>query len=51
MIKQEWHSILKALKKARYWLYKIRFILKTDANVLVTQLNQLGTDLSGAQVI
>lgn len=46
--KQKCRRILKALKKVRYWLYKIRFVLETDARVLVAQLNQLDTDLSGA---
>ena len=38
------------MKKVRYWLYRIRFVLETDANVLVAQLNRLGTDLSRALV-
>ena len=37
--KRECRGVLKALKKVRYWLYGVRFILETDANVLVTQLN------------
>ena len=38
------------MKKVRYWLYRVRFVLKTDASVLVAQLNQSGTDLPGALV-
>ena len=48
--KWECWGVLKALKKVRYWLYGIRFILKTDASVLVVQLNQLGTDLHGVLI-
>ena len=43
--KWKYCSILKALKKVRYWLYGIRFILKTDANILVVQLNWSNTNL------
>ena len=48
--KRECRGVLKALKKVRYWLYGVRFILETDASVLVAQLKQLGTDLLGALV-
>ena len=48
--KRECRGVLKALKKVRYWLYGVRFVLKTDARVLVVQLNQSGTDLHGALV-
>ena len=48
--KRECRGVLKALKKVRYWLYGVRFVLKTDARVLVAQLNQSGTDLPGALV-
>ncbi len=37
--KRKCRGVLKALKKVRYWLYWIRFVLKTDARVLVAQLN------------
>ncbi len=37
--KRECRGVLKALKKVRYWLYGVRFVLKTDARVLVAQLN------------
>ncbi len=49
-IKRECRGVLKALKKVRYWLYEVRFILETDASVLVAQLNRSGTDLPGALV-
>jgi hypothetical protein len=32
--KRECRAIFKAFKKFRSWLYKIHFVLKTDANVL-----------------
>ena len=48
--KRECRGVLKALKKVRYWLYGIHFILETDASVLVAQLNRSGTDLPGALV-
>ena len=40
VIKQKSYGVLKALKKVRYWLYGVRFILKIDANVLLAQLNR-----------
>ena len=48
--KRECRGVLKALKKVRYWLYWVRFILETDASVLVAQLNRSGTDLPEALV-
>ena len=41
--KRECRGVLKALKKVRYWLYGVRFILETDASVLVAQLDRSGT--------
>lgn len=37
--KRECRGVLKALKKFRHYLYGVRFILETDASVLVAQLN------------
>jgi hypothetical protein len=48
--KRECRGILKALQKLRFWLYGVHFILETDANVLVAQLNRAATDLPGALV-
>ena len=48
--KRKCRGVLKALKKFRYWLYGVRFILETDVRVLLAQLNQSGTDLLGALV-
>jgi hypothetical protein len=48
--KRECRGVLKALKKFKYQLYGVHFILETDANVLVAQLNKGATDLPGALV-
>ena len=48
--KRECRGVLKALRKVRYWLYGVQFILETDASVLVAQLNRSATDLPGALV-
>ena len=42
--------MLKALRKVQYWLYSVHFVLETNANVLVAQLNQSATDLSSTLV-
>jgi hypothetical protein len=46
--KREYRAILKTFKKFRFWLYGVHFVLKTNINVLATQLNKLGTDLPSA---
>ena len=38
-------ELLKALKKIHFWLYKIRFIIEIDANILITQFNRFVADL------
>jgi ribonuclease HI len=48
--KRECRGVLKALQKLRFWLYGVHFILETDANTLVAQLNRAATDLPGALV-
>ena len=48
--KQECENILKMLKKCCDYFYKIHFILKLDANILITQLNWLVNDLLKALV-
>ena len=45
-IKRECRDLLKALKKIRFWLYKVRFIIEIDANILMAQLNRFAADLS-----
>lgn len=46
----KYRGVLKALKKVRYWLYGVRFVLETDARVLVAQLNRSNIDLPRALV-
>ncbi|KAJ5963047.1 hypothetical protein N7481_001456 [Penicillium waksmanii] len=48
--KLECRAVLKAFKKFRHWLYGVHFVLETDANTLVAQLNRTATDLPGALV-
>lgn len=48
--KRECRGVLKCLRKLRSWLYGVHFILETDANTLVAQLNRAATDLPGALV-
>jgi hypothetical protein len=50
VIKKKCREILKTLKKIRFYFYDVKFILKTDARVLVDQLNRFDTDLSDAFV-
>ena len=47
-IKRECRAVLKCLKKFRYYLYEIRFVLKTDAEMLIAQFNKSGTDFPEA---
>ena len=48
--KLECRGLLKALKKLRYYLYGVRFLVEIDAKTLVYQLNQPATDLPGSVV-
>jgi hypothetical protein len=50
VIKKECREILKILKKIRFYLYDVKFILKTNARVLVDRLNRFDTNLSDALV-
>ena len=38
------------MKKIRFWLYKVRFIIEIDANTLITQLNCFATNLPNALI-
>ena len=49
-IKQKCRNVFKALKKIRFWLYEIHFILKTNAKILIVQLNRFETDLSSVLI-
>ena len=40
VMKQECCELLKALKKVRFWLYKVRFNMEIDVNILIVQLNR-----------
>jgi len=46
--KLESQGLLKALKKFRYYLYGVRFLVEIDARTLVYQLNQPAVDLLGS---
>jgi hypothetical protein len=46
--KRECRRMLKILKKIRFWLYEVHFVLKTNVEVLITQLNEVAIDLSSA---
>lgn len=35
LTKQKCQGVLKTLKRFKYWLYKLRFILKIDIKILV----------------
>ena len=48
--KLECRGLLKVLKKLRYYLYGIRFLVEIDARTLVHQLNQPASDLPGSVV-
>ena len=44
--KRKCRKLLKILKKIRFWLYEIHFVVKINVNTFVTQLNQSIVDLS-----
>ena len=48
--KRETRAVLKILRKLRFYLYGVHFILQTDAQVLVSQLKRAATDLPGSLV-
>jgi hypothetical protein len=50
VIKKECREIFKILKKIRFYFYDVKFILKTNARVLVDQLNRSDINLSDALV-
>ena len=49
--KRKCRELLKALKKIRFWLYKMRFIIEIDANILITQFNRSVADFSEILII
>src|SRR5258705_13693090 len=48
--KLECRGLLRALKKLRFYLYGIRFLVEIDAKTLVHELNQPASDLPGSVV-
>ena len=48
--KRKCRGLMKALKKFRNYVYGVRFLVETDANTLVHQLNLPANDLPGALV-
>ena len=50
-IKRKYCDFLKTLKKVRFWLYKVRFIIKIDVNILMTQFNYFAADFSKVLII
>ena len=42
--KRECRELLKILKKVRFWLYEMRFIIETDVNILIVQFNRSVAD-------
>src|SRR5258705_10704901 len=48
--KLECRGLLRALKKLRFYLYRIRFLVEIDVKTLVHQLNQPASDLPGSVV-
>lgn len=40
--------MLNVLRKMRFWLYGVRFVVEIDAKTLVHQLNLPGNDFPGA---
>ena len=49
--KRECRELLKTLKKVRFWLYEVRFIIEIDVNILIAQLNRSAVDLSEVLMI
>ena len=43
--KRECSELLKTLKKVRFWLYKVRFIIEIDVNILIIQFNRSAANL------
>ena len=44
--KRECCELLKTLKKVRFKLYEVRFIIEIDVNILIAQLNRSAANLS-----
>ena len=46
--KRECRGLLKTLKKVRFWLYEVRFIIEIDVNTLIVQFNRSVIDFPEA---
>ena len=46
VIKRKCRDVFKSLKRIRFWLYEVYFILKTNAKMLIVQFNRFEIDLS-----
>lgn len=46
--KRECQNLMKTLKKVRFWLYEIKFIIEINANTLIIQLSRSALNLSNA---
>ena len=51
VIKRKCRELLKALKKIRFWLYEVRFIIEINANILIAQFNCFATNLFKTLII
>ena len=49
--KQECYELLKTLKKIRFWLYEVQFIIEIDVNILIAQFNHFTADFSEILII
>ena len=45
VIKRECKELLKILKKMRFWLYEVQFIIEIDVNTFIAQFNRIVSDL------
>ena len=50
-IKQKYRDFLKTLKKVRFWLYEVRFIIEINANISMTQFNRFTANHSKVLII
>ncbi len=48
--KREYHEVLKIFKKLKVWITRVYFMLETDVNVLVAQLNRAATNYPRALI-
>ena len=51
IIKREYQRLLKTLKKVRFWLYKVQFIIEIDVNTFIVQFNRFTANFSEVLII